>query len=92
MDVAQHEKVDQIVRGMIRHGTIAKREVARHFAGIPKAEYLDGSGTLLPVERLSTNSQAALLVWVGELESQAGGKKIADAARAAGAHAKVPCA
>lgn len=91
MSQAGHARTDEIVRGLIARGAIPEREVARKFRGIPRSDYLDSEGKLLPFSRMPTDAQTALASWVVELESQAGGRKIFDAEMNAVKAAKGSC-
>jgi hypothetical protein len=83
-----------VVRGLLRTGTIPKSELARSFpASIPKGDYLDANGNLLPLARMKGQAVAFYDDWMQKLETKPGiGPRLLKAQRDAREAAADRCA
>jgi hypothetical protein len=62
-----------VVRTLLAKGTIPRSELARSFpTSIPKRDYLDANGNLLPLARMKGMAVAFYDDWMHELETKPG--------------------
>lgn len=61
----------EVVRSLLKSGQIPRSELAKSFpASIPKRDYLDADGNLLPLSRMKGQARAFYDDWMQKLETK----------------------